>query len=111
MPIAHVLRCFDDDDVTHVEGRTDPIADAETVETELMLADLDSLERRRPALEKKAKGQDKEAKATLPLIDAALAVLAKASLPASPRSRRKTAALQGLAAPHLQAGALCLQCR
>ena len=70
--IAYVLRCFEDDDVTHVEGRVDPIADAETVETELMLADLDSLERRRPAIEKKAKGQDKEAKATLAAIDAAL---------------------------------------
>jgi ribosome-binding ATPase len=73
--IAHVLRCFDDGDVTHVEGRTDPLADAEIVETELMLADLDSLERRRLALEKKAKGADKEAKAALPVIDAALAVL------------------------------------
>src|SRR5262249_13284082 len=70
--IAYVLRCFEDDDVTHVEGRVDPIADAETVETELMLADLDSLERRRPAIEKKAKGQDKEAKAMLGLIDIAL---------------------------------------
>ena len=70
--IAYVLRCFEDDDVTHVEGRVDPIADAETVETELMLADLDSLERRRPALEKKAKGQDKEAKAALALVDTAL---------------------------------------
>ena len=75
--IAHVLRCFDDADVTHVEGRTDPLADAEIVETELMLADLDSLERRRPALEKKAKGQDKEAKAVLPIIDAALALLSE----------------------------------
>jgi ribosome-binding ATPase len=75
--IAHVLRCFDDGDVTHVEGRTDPLADAEIVETELMLADLDSLERRRPALEKKAKGQDKEAKTLLPVIDAALAVLSE----------------------------------
>jgi hypothetical protein len=73
--IAYVLRCFEDDDVTHVEGRVDPISDAETVETELMLADLDSLEKRRPALEKRAKGQDKEAKAVLPVIDAALAVL------------------------------------
>jgi GTP-binding protein YchF len=73
--IAYVLRCFEDDDVTHVEGRVDPIADAETVETELMLADLESLERRRPALEKKAKGQDKEAKAALLLIDAALKYL------------------------------------
>ena len=61
--IAYVLRCFEDDDVTHVEGRIDPAADADTVETELMLADLDSLERRRTNLEKRAKGQDKEAKA------------------------------------------------
>ncbi|WP_419825857.1 redox-regulated ATPase YchF [Sphingomonas sp.] len=61
--IVHVLRCFEDDDVTHVEGRIDPIADAETVETELMLADLDSLERRVPALLKKGTGGDKEAKA------------------------------------------------
>src|SRR5579862_2611550 len=48
--IAHVLRCFDDPDVTHVEGRIDPVGDAETVETELMLADLDSLERRSVAV-------------------------------------------------------------
>ena len=75
--IAHVLRCFEDDDVTHVEGRTDPISDAEIVETELMLADLESLERRRITLEKKAKGQDKEAKAVLVLVDAALAVLSQ----------------------------------
>jgi hypothetical protein len=61
--IVHVLRCFEDDDVTHVEGRIDPIADAETVETELMLADLDSLERRVPALLKKGAGGDKDAKA------------------------------------------------
>jgi GTP-binding protein YchF len=73
--IAYVLRCFDDDDVTHVEGRVDPLADAETVETELMLADMDSLEKRRIALEKRVRGQDKEAKATLELVDAALAVL------------------------------------
>ncbi len=70
--IAYVLRCFEDDDVTHVEGRIDPIGDAETVETELMLADLDSLERRKLAVEKKAKGQDKEAKAQLGLIEIAL---------------------------------------
>src|ERR1700722_11017652 len=60
--IAHVVRCFEDTDVTHVEGRIDPTADIETVETELMLADLDSLERRIDALSKKAKGNDKEAK-------------------------------------------------
>jgi GTP-binding protein YchF len=70
--VAYVLRCFENDDITHVEGRIDPTADAETVETELMLADLDSLERRRDPLEKKAKGGDKEAKAQLVLIDKAL---------------------------------------
>ena len=52
-----MLRCFEDDDITHVEGRIDPLADAETVETELMLADLESLERRREPLEKKAQGR------------------------------------------------------
>ena len=57
--IVHVLRCFEGGDVTHVEGRVDPIADAETVETELMLADLDSLERRVPNLVKKAQQGDK----------------------------------------------------
>ncbi|NNU15287.1 redox-regulated ATPase YchF [Parvularcula sp. ZS-1/3] len=70
--VAYVLRCFEDDDITHVEGRIDPIADYETVETELMLADLESLEKRRVNLEKKAKGQDKEAKATIVLVDRAL---------------------------------------
>jgi GTP-binding protein YchF len=73
--IAYVLRCFDDDDITHVEGRVNPTADAETVETELMLADMESLEKRRLGLEKRIKGQDKEARATLELVDAALAVL------------------------------------
>ena len=73
--VAYVLRCFEDDDITHVEGRIDPISDYETVETELMLADLESLEKRRVNLEKKAKGQDKEAKATLTLVDKALALL------------------------------------
>jgi GTP-binding protein YchF len=73
--IIHVVRCFEDDDVTHVEGRIDPIADIETIETELMLADLDSLEKRVDALEKKAKGNDKEAKETLGLVNRALALL------------------------------------
>src|SRR3954470_13621733 len=53
--IAHVVRCFQDDDVTHVEGRIDPVADIETVETELMIADLESLERRIVPLEKRTK--------------------------------------------------------
>jgi hypothetical protein len=70
--IAYVLRCFADGDVTHVEGRIDPLADAETVETELMLADLESLEKRLPTLEKRIRGEDKEAKKTLQLVEAAL---------------------------------------
>jgi hypothetical protein len=73
--IAYVLRCFEDDDVTHVEGRIDPVSDAEIVETELMLADLESLEKRLPALEKKAKGGDKEARETMALIEKALELL------------------------------------
>ncbi|HVV62454.1 MAG TPA: redox-regulated ATPase YchF [Pseudolabrys sp.] len=73
--IVHVVRCFEDSDVTHVEGKIDPIADIETIETELMLADLDSLEKRVDALEKKAKGNDKEAKETLDLINRSLALL------------------------------------
>jgi len=73
--IAHVVRCFEDSDVTHVEGKIDPIADIDTIETELMLADLDSLERRADALEKKAKQNDKEAKETLALANRALVLL------------------------------------
>ncbi len=73
--IVHVLRCFEDDDVTHVEGSVDPVRDAETVETELMLADLDSLERRLPALQKKAKGGDKESAAQAALMEPIVAAL------------------------------------
>ena len=73
--IAYVLRCFEDPDVVHVEGRVNPIEDAETIETELMLADLDSLERRVPLLEKKIRGQDKEAKQTLELVERVLPLL------------------------------------
>ncbi len=73
--IVHVLRCFEDDDITHVEGRIDPVADAETVETELMLSDLESLERRVVATRKRAQGKDKEALAQLPVMEAALAKL------------------------------------
>jgi GTP-binding protein YchF len=73
--IAHVLRCFEDDDVTHVAGAVDPVADAETVETELMLADLESLERRAAAMRKKAQGGDKDAKVELALMDRALELL------------------------------------
>ncbi|MGQ0456874.1 MAG: redox-regulated ATPase YchF [Hyphomicrobium sp.] len=73
--VAYVLRCFVDEDVTHVENRIDPLADADTVETELMLADLDSLEKRVTANEKKAKAGDKEAKALMAVIDKALPLL------------------------------------
>ena len=73
--VAHVVRCFEDPDVTHVEGAIDPIADIDTVETELMLADLDSLERRAVALEKRARGPDKEAKETLDLVGRTLPLL------------------------------------
>ncbi|RVT99391.1 redox-regulated ATPase YchF [Rhodovarius crocodyli] len=67
--IIHVLRCFEDGDITHVEGSVDPIRDAATVETELMLADLDSLERRAQGLVKRARGGDKEAQAQMALIE------------------------------------------
>lgn len=70
--IVYVLRCFEDSDITHVAGKIDPLADFETVETELMIADLDSLEKRRSGVEKKAKSGDKDAKAQIALIDLAL---------------------------------------
>ena len=73
--IVHVLRCFEDGDVTHVEGSIDPIRDAETVETELMLADLDSLEKRAQGLVKRARGGDKEALAQMALIEPIKAAL------------------------------------
>ena len=73
--IVHVLRCFEDGDVTHVSGKVDPVSDAEVVETELMLADMDSLEKRLPNLEKKAKGGDKESGAEVPVVKKALDAL------------------------------------
>jgi len=73
--VAHVLRCFQDDDITHVEGRIDPIGDAEVVETELMLADLESLEKRIKPLEKKANSGEKEAKEQLALMMKAVTLL------------------------------------
>ncbi len=73
--LVHVLRCFEDLDVTHVDNRIDPVADAETVETELLLADLESLERRVEPLAKKAKGGDKDARRRLPLMERALEAL------------------------------------
>jgi len=73
--VAYVLRCFEDDDITHVENRIDPLADAEVVETELMLADMESLEKRIAAAEKKAKGGDKDSKALVSVMEKALAPL------------------------------------
>src|SRR3954452_4264330 len=73
--IVHVLRCFEAGDVTHAEGRIDPDADAEVVETELMLADLESLEKRVAGTRKKATGKDKEALAGLPIMERALTLL------------------------------------
>ncbi len=73
--VAYVLRCFEDDDVTHVENRIDPVSDADTVETELMLSDLESLEKRLLPLEKKAKSGEKEAKALVTLMDKVLVLL------------------------------------
>lgn len=91
--IAHVLRCFVDDDITHVENRIDPVSDAETVETELMLADLDSLERRVVPLRKKATGGDKDAKVQVRLIDGVLALLREGrparELAVDPEERRE----------------------
>ena len=73
--IVHVLRCFEDDDITHVEGRIDPVSDAQTVETELMLSDLESIERRIVQIRKRATGKDKEALAILPVMEKALELL------------------------------------
>jgi hypothetical protein len=73
--IAHVLRCFEDGDVTHVDGRVDPVADAETIETELMLADIESIEKRLQGLSRKVRGGDKEAVQQERLLKSALSVL------------------------------------
>jgi hypothetical protein len=73
--IAHVVRCFEDGNVAHVAGRVDPVDDIETVDTELMIADLESLERRSDGLTKRARGGDKEARATLALVERAVPVL------------------------------------
>ena len=75
--IIHVLRCFEDGDITHVEGSVDPIRDAETVETELMLSDLDGLEKRLAAAQKKAKGGDKENLALVEIMEPIVAALQK----------------------------------
>lgn len=75
--IIHVLRCFEDDNITHVEGGVDPLRDAEIIETELMLADLESLERRIEPLRKKARGNDKDALAEAAVMEQAIAALSE----------------------------------
>lgn len=96
--IVHVLRCFEDGDITHVEGGVDPLRDAEIIETELTLADLESVETRIPKLEKKAKGQDKEAKADLELLKQVHAVLAEGkparAMEVNPDDRKRFDGLQ-----------------
>ncbi len=73
--ILHVVRCFEDDQISHVEGPVDPIRDIDLIETELMLADLESLERQLDGVVKRARGNDKEAKAMQPVIERALEML------------------------------------
>ena len=95
--IIYVLRCFENDDITHVRGTVDPIADFEVVETELMLADLESLEKRKAGVEKKAKSGDKDAKAQVALIDLALAELnaGRPDRPCPRRTQRRSPCPQG----------------
>ena len=97
--IVHVLRCFEDGNVTHVENSIDPIRDAETVETELMLSDLESLERRADQAQKKAKGGDKETRELLAVMESVLTALragkpARTAMPDDPAARKIFAGLQ-----------------
>ena len=110
--IVHVLRCFEDDDITHVEGKIDPVGDADTVETELMLADLDSLERRVQPIEKKAKSGEKEAKEALRADDQGAGAAARRQARTPRRSHAGgTRALSPAGPDDREAGSLCLQCR
>src|SRR5512134_1210508 len=100
--ILHLLRCFEDADVTHVAGAIDPLRDAEIIDTELMLADLDSLERRLTGLVKRARGGDKEAKESLMLAERAAEALRAGrparSVPIAEEEQKAFAALQLLTA-------------
>ncbi|GBR53983.1 GTP-dependent nucleic acid-binding protein EngD [Neokomagataea thailandica NBRC 106555] len=92
--IIHVLRCFEDDDITHVEGGVDPVRDAEIIETELMLADLESLEKRQTNLQKRARGNDREAQAQLELMEPLIVALrdGRPARTAVPEGQEKEAA-------------------
>jgi GTP-binding protein YchF len=110
--IVHVLRCFEDDDITHVEGRIDPVGDAETIETELMIADLESLERRTEQTRKRAAAKDKESLTVLPMMEASLKLLQDGK---PVRTMLKSLAAEDLRILHPQPAdlapcALCLQC-
>ena len=110
--VAHVVRCFEDSDITHVEGKIDPLADIETIETELMLADLDSLEKRVDNLAKKAKGNDKDAKEQLELVQPRAGAAARGQAGADTRAQAGRRARLPHAGPaDLQAGAVRLQRR
>jgi ribosome-binding ATPase YchF (GTP1/OBG family) len=107
--IAHVLRCFEDGDVTHVEGRVDPVADAETIETELMLADMESIEKRLQNIVRKVRGGDKEAVQQERLMKAALAMLEEGKPARTVEVDEDAKAWKPAAAADHQAGALRLQ--
>ena len=96
--VLHLVRCFEDGNVIHVNNKVDPVADAETIETELMLADLDSLERRVNGLEKKARGGDRDAKALMPVVDK----LIKALREGTPANRVAFEGAEKLLVPGLQ---------
>jgi GTP-binding protein YchF len=96
--IIYVLRCFDDADIVHVEGSVDPLRDAEIIETELMLADLESVEKRIPGAQKRAKGGDKEAEEQLKMLERAAKVLAdgKPATAVNPRDKAERKVLDSL---------------
>ena len=110
--IALVARCFEDGDVTHVEGRVDPLADLDIIETELMIADLESLEKRVSGLEKRAKQGEKESVQALALVKLALTELIRRPTSSNGQGRRgRRQGVADAAAPDHQAGALRLQRR
>ena len=110
--IVHVLRCFEDGDVTHVEGRVDPVSDAETVNTELMLADLASLERRVTPLRKRAAGRRQGGQGRGGADGRGAGRAQRRQAGAGRRHpRRRGEGLRGAQPPHRQAGALRRQCR
>ena len=109
--IAHVLRCFEDGAITHVSGRVDPLTDAEVVDTELLLADLESLERRREPLIKKARGGDADARAMLALVERTAEALGDGQPARADRFRRRVARVSADAIADGETCHVRLQCR